>query len=191
MTILLILASVAIIAYFFVKRGADTNVQGKINPEAVALRRHALKSTEALVHEQFALLFAAAATTEDLSNPRIFSALEELDPDDQEKWIRKQLAQSLEAQGFGATFLRAKLARYVFELYRPYYVAEKLMYNMKVTPTSDVSANILRSAGQFLDQQFSKKGRADICSFLKRENTIMPLRQKDIVSYSKGLRGCE
>lgn len=179
MLILIIIVLLVVVAYFYFTRSGDSKVAGKINPQALEMRRSMLRTTDERVHEQFAMLFAAATVTAELSHPQNFARVNQMTSEGQEGWIRLQLAESLTIQGFHPSMLRAKLARYVFELYRPYFVTRKNSDGLDLKEAGELGVEICREGAAYLDDQFEREGRADVCAFLKNEGPKESFRATD------------
>ena len=169
MFILIIIGLLAFVAYLYFTRSGDSRVIGKINPQVVAIRRSMLRTSDERVHEQFAMLFAAATVTAELSHPQNFARVNQMTSEGQESWIKLQISESLTIQGFQPSMLRIKLARYVFELYRSYFVTRKNADGLDIREAGDLGIKICRDGAEFLDKQFEQEARADVCAFLKRE----------------------
>jgi len=79
------------------------------------------------------------------------------------------LAESLTIQGFHPSLLRTKLARYVFELYRPFLCSRFNRPGMNLDEAGQWGIRICQEGAAYLDAQFEREGIADVCAFLKNE----------------------
>lgn len=165
----LIVILLGVVGYLFFSRSSDTKTLGQLDPNAISVRRSLLRTTDERVHEQFAMLYAAAMVMAALTQPATFPRLQTMSPEKQEAWIRSRLDEWLVAQGFGPTFLRSKLTRYVYELYRPVFITQKDIMGVELTESASVGLEICREGATYLDAQFEREGLADVCAFLKGE----------------------
>lgn len=167
--IIIVLLLLGLVVFLFFSRSGDSKVVGKINPQAVAVRRSMLRTTDDRVHEQFAMLFAAATVTAELSHPMNFANANSMTSDGKDRWISLQLSESLICQGFHPSILRLKLARYVFDLYMPFFIRRNDSSLIDISLAGELGIQICREGAKYLDEQFEREGRADACSFLKGE----------------------
>jgi len=129
-----------------------------------------LQSTHKGVHEQFDMLAAAMHTQSLVQSDMFYSDVDGASPKEIKKWIKGQTNRRMLEMGYSPGFMQKRLLVYVYELYEHFYGQYTSMLNFKEgTPLIEVQYSILMLAAAFLDNQFSEKGLADVCGFLKQD----------------------
>lgn len=129
-----------------------------------------LQSSHKGVHEQFDMLAAAMHTQTMLQSDIFYSQIEGGSQKEIKKWIKEQTTRRMQEMGNSPGFMQKRLLVYVFELYEPFYGQYTSVLPFKEgKPLTEIQYSILMLAAAFLDNQFSEKGRADVCDFLKQD----------------------
>lgn len=132
-----------------------------------------LETNDKRVHEQFAMLITAM-TTQNIMN----SKLNNFDINNQKgikSFIKSSMKRQMKLMGYHKgllSFLNTNLYFYVFQLYEEFYENYLEQFNVdKDIPTIDVQDTILQLAAYYINEQYKTYKIADICSFLKAEDT--------------------
>jgi hypothetical protein len=129
-----------------------------------------LQSTHKGVHEQFDLLAAAMQTQSLLQSEIFYSQIERASQKEIKSWIKEKSIQNMKELGHSPGFLQKRLLVYVYKLYEYFYGQYTSVLQFKEgTSLDEIQYSILILAAAFLDNQFSEKGLADICGFLKQD----------------------
>lgn len=172
MIIIITIVATALATYFILrayqrKTAQVSPIEQRALRQTAALRKHFLGDVNPLIEEQFMLLMAAMFAHGQIEQGLQAGEFDGTSSEQQDTFIEKSLITALGAHGYDPSFLRLKLARYVFELYRNFY----LTY-LKFAPSPEESgqtavSSISTIAAAFLKQQFIETGKSDICDFLK------------------------
>ena len=154
--------AVGVIVYLIYRQKSVTESMGKVDPAAVEIRKMLLWSNDGRVHEQFAMLYAAIMTLERMKDVDLMTSLKMRSQEQQESWIQESVFGLMEVQGFSLGLLKKKLARYVFELARRYYLGFEAMGLLR----QNTAEMMLKQGAAFLNEQFASEGVSDICAFL-------------------------
>ncbi|HUH43259.1 MAG TPA: hypothetical protein VLZ29_09080 [Sulfurimonas sp.] len=134
------------------------------------ISKELLKSSHKGVHEQFDLLASVMQVQILLQSDVFYSEVEGASPSKIKKWIKEKATIRMRELGHSPWFLQKRLLVYVFELYEPFYEEYRTILPFKEETTLiEVQYSILILAANFLDNQFSEKRMADICSFLEQD----------------------
>ena len=128
-----------------------------------------LKTSHKGVHEQFDMLVAAMHTQTLLQSDMFFRQVQGKSSRQINAWIKKRTVMRMREMDYSPGFFQKRLLVYVFELYERFYEQYRSLLRFKEdTPLQEVQYLILILAAAFLDEQFTKEGLADICTFLKQ-----------------------
>lgn len=129
-----------------------------------------LQTSHKGVHEQFDMLAAAMQVQVIASSDDFYSEIVTMTQRAREKWFKEQLAIAMKSLGNNPGFLQKRLLVYVYQLYEHFYENYTTIFKFKDNvPLNEIQYSILLLAAAFLDNQFTSKGLADICGFLKQD----------------------
>jgi hypothetical protein len=122
------------------------------------------------VHEQFDMLMAAMTVQVIANSSFAKAALAIKSQKETEKWLREQLDIAMTDLGHKPGFMMRPLLVYVFQLFERFYSSYTSALRFKPdTSIEEIHSSILMLAAAFLDRQFSRERRADVCTFLKQD----------------------